>query len=119
MIETAALANRTLSFCLKGVQSAAEFGDLSNNLPSTNSQRRWCVLFDWSALEGWDDRREFNLSCRSWHATAERIMRASIVHRPRWNHEAALLAAVLRVHGAQVRSWQTGERAQALDWLSS
>jgi hypothetical protein len=119
MIEVTALpASHTLCFCLKGVQSATEFGTLSNTLPPTDSQRRWRVLFDWIALEGWDDRRKFNLSCQGWHSTADLIARVSIVHRHRWNHQAALLAAVFRVHGVQVRSWPTSDRTQALGWLS-
>jgi hypothetical protein len=118
MIEvTSPQADHVLSIYFKGMQSAAAFGALSDGLPQRRSQRRWCLLFDWSELDGWDDRRVFNLSCRSWHGIADQIARASIVHRHRWNHQAALLAAVLRVHGVQVRSWPTSHRAQALTWL--
>ena len=119
MIEVIALQpDHTLCVRLQGVQSVAEFGALSTTLTETVSRRRWCLLFDWTALQGWDDRRSFPLSCQAWHATAKLIARLSIVHRHRWNHQAALLAAVLRVHGVQVRSWPERERAQAASWLS-
>jgi len=107
MIEMTVLqASQTLCFCLRGVQSAAEFGALSSVLPSTSSQRRWRILFDWTELLGWDDRRALNLSCQFWHSAADR------------NHQAALLAAVLRVRDVQVRSWSPRYRVQALTWLS-
>ena len=119
MIEMTALQeSQTLCFCLRGVQSAAEFGALSSVLPSTSSQRRWRILFDWTELLGWDDRRALNLSCQFWHSAADRIVRVSIVHQHRWNHQAALLAAVLRVRDVQVRSWSPRYRVQALTWLS-
>ena len=120
MIEMTTLqSSHMLCICLQGMQSAAEFGALGRTLSQTCSRRRWCMLLDWTGLEGWDDRRRFSLSCQNWHPAAELIARASIVHQPRWNHQAALLAAVLRIHGAQVRSWSARDRGQALDWLSN
>jgi hypothetical protein len=118
MIEMTELpGNRTVCVRQQGVQSAAKFGALSNALTQSPSQRRWRILFDWTELEGWDDRREFNRSCQKWSLTAETILRASILHRPRWNHQAALLAAAFRVHGVQVRSWPLHHREEALRWL--
>jgi len=119
MIEMTELpGNHTLCVRLQGVQSAVTFGALSNALMQSPSQRRWRVLFDWTELQGWNDRREYNLSCQKWSLIADAITRASILHRPRWNHQAALLAAVFRVHGVQVRSWPLHRRDEALQWLS-
>ena len=120
MIEMTELpGNCTLCVRQQGMQSAVNFGALSNALTQSSSQRRWYILFDWTELEGWDDRREFNLSCRKWSLTADTIVRASILHRPRWNHQAALLAAAFRVHGVQVKSWPPHHREEALRWLSN
>jgi hypothetical protein len=115
MIEMTTLqSNHLLCVRLQGVQSSAEFGALGRTVSQTCSRRRWRILLDWTELEGWDDRRGFNVSCQNWHPA---VARASIVHRHRWNHQAALLAAVFRVHGAQVLSWSLRDRGQAADWL--
>ena len=118
MIEITRLeASHVLCVCLKGVQSAAEFEALGSSLPDTDAQRKLRILFDWTSLQGFDDRRSFDLSCRRWRQTAGSIARAAIVHQHRWDHYAALLAAVLRVQGVQVRSWPVRDHAQALVWL--
>jgi hypothetical protein len=118
MIEVTELrASRMLCIRFQGVQSAAQFGALSVVISQTATCRRWRVLFDWTGLEGWDDRHKFSLSCRDWQPTAARISRVSIVHGCRWNRQAALLAAVFRVHGIQVRSCCLRNREQALAWL--
>ena len=118
MIEMIELpGNRALCVRQQGVQSAATFGALSSILTPSPSQRPWRILFDWTELEGWDNRREFHLSCLKWSPTADTIARASILHRPRWNHQAALLAAVFRVHRVQVRSWPLYRREDAVRWL--
>lgn len=120
MIEITELpGNRAVCVRQQGVQSAAKFGALSNALTQSASQRRWRILFDWAELEGWDDRRAFNLSCRKWSLSADTIVRASILHRSRWNCQAALLAAAFRVRGVQVRSWPLHHREEALRWLLS
>jgi hypothetical protein len=119
MIETTTFeTDHTRCFRLKGVQSVAELDALSSTLLTAPSQRCWRVLFDWTQLEGWDDRRSFNLACQSWGRGAGLILRVSIIHRSRWNNEAALLAAVLRTRGVEVRSWPVNEHALAIAWLS-
>ena len=115
MIEMTELpGNRAVCVRQRGMQSAETFGALSNTLMQTPSQRRWRILFDWTELEGWDDRREFNLSCRKWSQTVDTIARASILHRPRWNRQAALLAAVFRMHGRPLTWRIVGKTLQML-----
>ena len=118
MIEMTELpGNRAVCVRQQGMQSAAEFAALCHVLTQSPLHRRWRILFDWAELEGWDSRRAFNLSCRKWALTADTIARVSILHRPRWNHEAALLAAAFRMHDVQVRSWPLHQREEALRWL--
>jgi hypothetical protein len=118
MIEIMALGpNQVLSICLKGVQEAEEFEVLADSLCELTTLRRMHLLFDWTELEGFDDRRRFSQSCRHWGAAANHLARTAIVHHLRWNQQAALFAAVLRAHGVQVRSWRVDDHPLAASWL--
>ena len=75
------------------------------------------VLFDWTGIEGWEPGTGDPARWPNWRAMARPIDRAAIIHEHRWNRQAALLAAMLRINKAQARSWLPRNLAAALIWL--
>jgi hypothetical protein len=76
------------------------------------------VLFDWIGIEEWEAGTREPARWPSWHDMARPIDRAAIIHERRWNRQAALLAAMLRVNKAQARSWLPRNLPAALIWLN-
>jgi hypothetical protein len=76
------------------------------------------VLFDWTGIEGWKPGTGDPLRWPNWRAMARPIERAAIIHEHRWNRQAALLAAMLRINKAQARSWLPRNLPAALVWLN-
>jgi hypothetical protein len=76
------------------------------------------VLFDWTGIEGWEPRTREPALWPNWRAMARPIDRAAIIHEHRWNRQAALLAATLRINKAQARSWLPRNLPTALVWLN-
>jgi hypothetical protein len=76
------------------------------------------VLFDWTAIEGWEPGTREPALWPNWRAMARPIDRAAIIHEHRWNRQAALLAAMLRINKAQARSWLPRNLPAALVWLN-
>ena len=76
------------------------------------------VLFDWTAIEGWEPGTREPALWPNWRAMARPIDRAAIIHEHRWNRQAALLAATLRINKAQARSWLPRNLPAALVWLN-
>ena len=76
------------------------------------------VLFDWIAVEGWESGTGDPARWPDWRAMARPIDRAAIIHEHRWNRQAALLAATLRINKAQARSWLPRNLPAALVWLN-
>jgi hypothetical protein len=58
------------------------------------------VLFDWTGIEGWEPGTGDPVRWPNWRAMARPIDRAAIIHEHRWNRQAALLAAMLRISKA-------------------
>jgi hypothetical protein len=75
------------------------------------------VLFDWTGVAGWEPETGDPARWPNWRAMARPIDRAAIIHLHRWNRQAALLAAMLRINKAQARSWLPRNLAAALIWL--
>ena len=75
------------------------------------------VLFDWSELDSWPFSAPSLATVQSWKETVPSISRAAIVHDPKWTRHAALLAALLRVCGAAVRSFLPSDYDGAIIWL--
>ena len=75
------------------------------------------VLFDWTGVEGWEPRTREPALWPNWRAMAHPIGRAAIIHEHRWNRQAALLAAMLRINKAEARSWLPRNLPDALVWL--
>jgi hypothetical protein len=76
------------------------------------------LLFDWTGIEGWEPRTREPALWPNWRAMAHPIDRAAIIHEHRWNRQAALLAAMLRINKAQARSWLPRNLPAALVWLN-
>ena len=76
------------------------------------------VLFDWTGIEGWELGTREPTRWPNWRAMARPIERAAIIHERRWNRQAALLAAMLRINKAQARSWLPRNLPAALVWLN-
>ena len=76
------------------------------------------VLFDWTRIEGWEPGTRDPARWPNWRAMARPIDRAAIIHEHRWNRQAALLAAMLRINKAQARSWLPRNLPAALVWLN-
>ena len=75
------------------------------------------VLFDWSELDSWPFAAPSLTTVQSWKETVPPISRAAIVHDPKWTRHAALLAALLRVRHAAVRSFLPSDYDGAIIWL--
>lgn len=75
------------------------------------------VLFDWTGIEGWEPGTREPSLWPNWRAMARPIDRAAIIHERRWNRQAALLAAILRINKVQARSWLPRNLPNALVWL--
>jgi len=75
------------------------------------------VLFDWSELDFWQFEAPSPATIQVWKETVPSVSRAAIVHDPKWNRHAALLAALLRVCDAEVRSFLPSHRDEAIIWI--
>ena len=75
------------------------------------------VLFDWSELDSWPFEAPSPATVQAWKETIPSVSRAAIVHDPKWNRHAALLAALLRVCNAEVRSFLPSHRHEAIIWI--
>jgi hypothetical protein len=75
------------------------------------------ALFDWSELDSWPFAAPSLATVRAWKETVPSISRVAIVHDPKWTRHAALLAALLRVCGAAVRSFLPSDYDCAIIWL--
>jgi hypothetical protein len=75
------------------------------------------VLFDWSELTSWPYRPSPQKSIQFWKGTVPKIARAAFVHSRRWDPQAALLAALLRIADAEVRSFSPRQFDDAIKWL--
>jgi hypothetical protein len=76
------------------------------------------VLFDWTGIEEWEPGTREPSWWPNWRDMARPIERAAIIHEHRWNRQAALLAAMLRINKAQARSWLPRNLPAALVWLN-
>jgi len=75
------------------------------------------VLFDWSELQSWQFVAPSLANIQKWKETVPLISRAAIVHDPKWNRHAALLAALLWVRNADVSSFCRSDFDRAIIWL--
>jgi hypothetical protein len=107
-----------LTIRLCGSQSISEFLPFADNLARLCGERpNLRILFDWTALDGWDAKSGFASTFRSWKKESLLFERMAILHEHHWNRQAALLAALLRSETRLVRSWASRDRSKAMAWL--
>jgi hypothetical protein len=75
------------------------------------------VLFDWSQLESWPFAAPTMAATQAWNKTAPPIARAALVHDRKWDRHAAVLSALLRIGGAEARSFRLSDAEKAIAWL--
>jgi len=75
------------------------------------------VVCDWSAVERWVFRAPSAEEIADWNGAAPAIKRLALIHSSKWNQHAALLSALLRIGGSEVRSFHPAEREKAHAWL--
>jgi hypothetical protein len=102
-----------------GVQSEFDVRSIASELAGfqRGSAGRY-VVYDWSSIERWAYRAPSATEIAGWRCAAPAIKRLAIIHPPKWNQHAALLSALLRLGGAEVRSFHPAEREKALAWLN-
>jgi hypothetical protein len=84
-------------------------------LPTCGAPLR--VLFDWSTVESWPYRAPSAAAIAGWNRTAPSIARAALVHAHKWDRQAALVSALLRVTNAEARCFRPIMHDQAVAWL--
>lgn len=77
------------------------------------------ILFDWSQVQCWPFEAPSAAALQAWSETTPLIARAAIVHGHKWSRHAALIAALLRMHNAEVRSFRPSDYDRATAWLAS
>jgi len=119
MMETSRTAKRAfLVACRVGVQARFDVAAIAEDLarqPSGVGALR--VLFDWSQLKSWPFAAPSLAATRKWKDTAPPVVRAALVHDRKWNRHAAVLSALLRVGGAEARSFPLSGADKAIAWL--
>jgi hypothetical protein len=75
------------------------------------------ILFEWSQISAWPFEAPSAAAILEWNASALSIARAAIVHDHKLTRHAALLAALMRVADAQVRSFHPRDLSAAVAWL--
>ena len=118
MIEIVRLADPGVTAVLmRGTIPPGEFDKLPITLCGQGT--RDSILFDWSDLQDWPlSACELKVT-EGWAHLARSIRNAAIVHHCRWNRQAAWIAALLRLHNVNVRSWRHNEADRAIAWLKA
>ena len=62
-------------------------------------------------------KRHLPRTLQAWSETTPLIARAAIVHGHKWSRHAALIAALLRMRNAEVRSFRPSDCERAIAWL--
>src|ERR1700723_3466606 len=62
------------------------------------------VLFDWTHIAAWPYNSPCEEAIQAWKETAPPTDCAAFVNAPKFNRHVAILSALLRMHGAKVRS---------------
>jgi SpoIIAA-like len=102
-----------------GRLSVSDLSVLETALSDRHSgHERIRMLFDWTGIVAWQPGTRELARWPNWRALAHPIERAAIIHEHRWNRQAALLAAMLRINKAVARSWLPRNLPAALVWLT-
>lgn len=75
------------------------------------------LLLDWSGLNQTACGEPADIDKIAWVEAGVWFRRIALLHDRRWNRAAAYISALLRAPGAEVRSFATIHRAEAISWL--
>jgi len=76
------------------------------------------LLFEWSEVSSWPFQAPSASAIRDWKKRAPLISRAALVHNQKLTRHAAILAALMRVCDAEVRSFHPPAYDGAVEWLA-
>jgi len=101
-----------------GAQAKFSIAAIADDLARrTSGTEAAAVLFDWSQLKSWPFAAPCMAATQEWNKTAPPIARAALIHDRKWDRHAAVLSAVLRIGGAEARSFRLSDREKAIAWL--
>jgi hypothetical protein len=75
------------------------------------------MLFEWSHVTSWPFEAPNEAAVAAWGRTSPAISRAAIVHGQRLYRQAAIISALMRLGGAQVKSFHPSDYGRAMEWL--
>jgi len=101
----------------RGTVSNREFTDLAAIIADFGSGIAVLVYLDWVGIERWEFTVASANGVPTWRRASQVIERVAVIHPPRWNRQAAWLAAILRKEGVEVRSWRPKDAMAAAIWL--
>jgi hypothetical protein len=102
----------------QGAQPPFDIGALAEEIAARLSgDAPWRILLDWSLVKSWPFEAPSPATVARWNEVVPRIRRVAIVHAPKWNQHAAVLSALLRLSGAEVRSFRPPEHSNGASWL--
>lgn len=107
-----------VTYPLSGHLTLQHFPSLADMIAS-QGVRGTCsrILLDWSEVVSWDFQKPGGRQLDAWRDGTSRIDRLAILHGSAGNRPAALLGAILREKGCEVRSYRVDGRMQAVLWL--
>ena len=100
-----------------GTVTDREFMDLAAKIADFEPMSDALLYLDWLAIDRWAPCAPKANREDVWRKASQVIKRVAIVHDRRLNRQAAWLAAVLRLEGIEVRSWQPERAAAGAVWL--
>jgi hypothetical protein len=120
MLESSPREDRAFTILRRqGDQSKFDVAAIANELARSNgSDQPLSLLFEWSQVNSWPFEAPSARAIRDWKQTAPLISRAAVVHDHRLTRHSAILAALMRVDGAEVRSFHPPAYDRAVAWLS-
>jgi hypothetical protein len=120
MIESLQRENRAFTILRRqGDQSKFDIAAFASELPrSQEGDEPLSLLFEWSQVSSWPFEAPSAVAIRDWKKSAPRISRAAVVHDHRLNRHAAILAALMRVDGSEVKSFHPPAYDSAVAWLA-
>jgi hypothetical protein len=77
------------------------------------------VLFDWAEVTSWPYKVSSQKCVQFWKEAVPPILRAAFIHDKRWDRQAAILGALLRMANTEARSFSPARLAVAVSWLAS
>jgi hypothetical protein len=120
MIGSRIRGNRELTVLPRqGDQSKFDISEIASELAHLHGgEELLSVLFQWSQVTSWPFEAPSASAIRNWKRIAPPISRAALVHNQKLTRHAAVLAALMRVRDAEVRSFHPLAQEDATEWLA-